>query len=228
MNPSDAETLTGGLLGAGLEPALAERIAAYGALLLAANRRTNLTGAKTAEALVSHLLDALTPLPYLQGPFVDIGSGGGLPAIPLAIATGFHVTMVEAIGKKAAFLREALKALGLPGEVVSERAEEAGRRPGLRENFAGATARAVAAAPVVLELAVPFLALGGLAVLQRGGMEAPERAAASDAAVMLGAAVAQEVSLAGERRLLLVRKVDRTPDRFPRRTGVPEKRPLCM
>lgn len=213
---------------AGLNPALAERLAAYGTLLLEANRRTNLTGAKTAEALLPHLLDALTPLPYVRGPFVDVGSGGGLPAIPLAIASGFAVTMVEAIGKKAAFLREALAALGLPGDVVAERAEEAARWAGLRETFAAATARAVAAAPVVLELVVPFLAPGGLAVLQRGGMDDRERAASADAAVMLGAAVEQEMPVMGERRLLLVRKVTRTPERFPRRAGIPQKRPLCL
>lgn len=221
-------TLHSGLIAAGVDAAIATPLSRYGGMLLAANRSTNLTGAGTAEKLLPHLLDSLSLRPYVAGPIVDVGSGGGLPGIPLAIATGATVTLIEAIGKKAAFLQAAMSALSLAGEVRAERAEVAARDPGLREGFGLATARAVASAPTVAELTLPLVAVGGLAVLQRGALPAAERDAVADAATVLGATLEDEVLLDGGRRLLLLRKISRTPDRFPRRTGVPEKRPLCM
>jgi 16S rRNA (guanine527-N7)-methyltransferase len=86
----------------------------------------------------------------------------------------------------------------------------------------------VASAPTVAELTLPLLAVGGVAVLQRGTMDARERTALEDASLMLGAEVEEERTVDGERRILLVRKRAATPQRFPRRTGVPEKRPLCF
>jgi len=206
-----------------LVPALAE----YGARLLAANRKVNLTGAKSAAELAPHLVDCLTVAPYIVDPLVDIGSGGGLPAIPLAIATGVAVTMIESTAKKARFLEETLAALGLRGRAIAERAEIAGHDPALRGAFTSATARAVSSAPTVLELVLPFVGPGGWAVLQRGGYEPGERNAAEDAALVLGAQVESEIPLEGERRILLVRKMAETNLRFPRRIGIPEKRPLC-
>lgn len=216
------------LTSAGVEGQLVEPLAHYGAMLLETNRRFNVSGADTPEELLPHLLDSLSIAPYVQGPLVDIGSGGGLPAVPLALATGIAVTLVESTTKKAAFLETALGVLHLEGRVIPQRAELAGRDPALREQFACATARAVSSAPTVLELAVPFLRVGGVAVLQRGRMDERERNALLDAAPMLGAALVEEIALAGERRVLLVKKVAPTPQRFPRRTGIPEKRPLCL
>jgi 16S rRNA (guanine527-N7)-methyltransferase len=211
---------------AAVEPQIARRLAQYGALLLEANKRINLTGAHTPEDLLPHLLDSVCIVPYVQGPLVDIGSGGGLPAVPVAIATGVPLTLIEATTKKAAFLEAVLGALGLQARVVPQRAEIAGRDPDLREQFASATARAVSNAATVLELAAPFLRIEGMAVLQRGRMDERDRNALIDAAPMLGAQVEREILLAGERRIVLVRKTGPTPPRFPRRTGVPQKRPL--
>lgn len=224
----ERETLADLLRAAGVEGPLADRLAHYGALLLETNRRFNVSGADTPEELLPHLLDSLSIVPYVQGPLVDIGSGGGLPAIPVAIATGVPVTLIESTTKKAAFLEAALGTLGLDGRVIPQRAELAGRDPALREQFACATARAVSSAPTVLELAAPFVRVGGVMVLQRGRMEERERHALTDAAPMLGGTVADEIELDGERRIVLVRKTAATPNRFPRRTGVPEKRPLCF
>lgn len=216
------------LAAAGLERRLVDGLAHYGALVLETNRRFNISGADTPEELAPHILDSLSIVPYVQGPLVDVGSGGGLPAIPLAIATGFEVTMVESTSKKAAFLEAALGTLGLTGRVIPQRAELAGRDPALRDQFACATARAVSSAPTVLELAAPFLRVGGTAVLQRGRLEPRERDAVVDAAPMLGAEFIREIPLEGDRRVLLVQKTAPTPQRFPRRTGIPEKRPLCL
>jgi 16S rRNA (guanine527-N7)-methyltransferase len=226
---SDECAALAALLGAaGVERRLVERLAHYGALVLETNRRFNISGADTPEELVPHILDSLSIVPYVQGPLVDVGSGGGLPAIPLAIATGFEITMVESTTKKAAFLEAALGTLGLTGRVIPQRAELAGRDPALRDQFGCASARAVSSAPTVLELAVPFLRVGGMAVLQRGRFEPRERDAVVDAAPMLGAEFIREIPLEGDRRVLLVKKTALTPQRFPRRTGIPEKRPLCF
>jgi 16S rRNA (guanine527-N7)-methyltransferase len=216
------------LTGAGVEARLAGPLAHYGALLLETNRRFNVSGADTPEELLPHILDSLSIVPYVRGPLVDVGSGGGLPAIPLAVATGAEVTLIESTTKKAAFLEAALGTLKLPGRVIPQRAELAGRDPGLREQFACATARAVSSAPTVLELVVPFLRVGGAAVLQRGRLDERERNAVLDAAPMLGSELAREIEIDGDCRILLVKKTAPTPQRFPRRTGIPEKRPLCL
>lgn len=197
-------------------------------MLLAANRRLNLTAARTPQALAEHILDSLTLQDDVSERLVDVGSGGGLPGIPLAIATGTELLLIETTAKKAAFLAEALAALGLAGTVEAERAEVVARDPRYRERYGSATARAVASAPAVAELTVPFLRIGGRALLQRGSLDELERQALTDAAPMLGARVAAERPLDGARRILILEKTEATPQRFPRRVGVPEKRPLCL
>ncbi|HET7815426.1 MAG TPA: 16S rRNA (guanine(527)-N(7))-methyltransferase RsmG [Candidatus Baltobacteraceae bacterium] len=216
------------LLESGVDPAYAPGIAHFGSLLLEANRRFNLTGAETEMELLPHLLDALTLVPYITESLLDIGSGGGLPAIPLAIATGVPATLIESNAKKAGFLRSVGEELGLPLAVLPNRAETAARDETLRDRFACATARAVSTAPTVLELTAPFLRIGGVALLQRGRLEERERNAVADAAPMLAAVLENEVALEGDRRILIVRKTGTTPHRFPRRNGIPEKRPLCF
>ena len=204
------------------------RLEAFTALLLERGAQLNLTAARDPAAVGAHIADSLTLLRYLRDPFVDIGSGGGFPAIPLALASGYRATLVEATLKKAQFLREVAVALDLPVTVIAERAEIAGRRPDLRDRFASATARAVASAPAVLELTLPFLAPNGVAVLPRGELGEAERRATADAALVLSGELSGEIELDGRRRILLVTKRGPTPSRFPRRAGVPEKRPLCF
>ena len=183
-----------------------------------------------ASALVPHLLDALSLVPFVEegGSLVDVGSGGGFPGIPLAIASGLSVTLVEPIRKKAEFLREAIAACGVAGEALAERAETVARDPRYRERFDYATARAVSRAPTVAELTLPLLRVGGRALLQRGAVEDRERRALDDAAPVLGGSVVEERIIDGERRVLVVEKRVPSSERFPRRNGVPEKRPLCF
>jgi 16S rRNA (guanine527-N7)-methyltransferase len=216
------------LRAAGIDEALAARLATYAALVLDANRRINLTGAKTGAAFAEHILDALTLREDVVSPLVDVGSGNGLPGIPLALATNARIALLEPIKKRAAFLRQALAALSLDGDVIAARAEEAARDPAYREKFQTATARAVATAPAVAELAVPLLAVGGRALLQRGSLGAVERNAVADAALVLGAELIEERPLDGERRILVLEKRTATSPRFPRKNGVPSKRPLCL
>jgi 16S rRNA (guanine527-N7)-methyltransferase len=213
---------------AGVQPRLAARLGEYGGLVLETNRHFNLTGAKSAAELGDHILDSLTIIPYLVAPYVDVGSGAGMPAIPVAIATGMPVTMIEATTKKARFLESALELLELRGNVVAQRAEIAGHEAGLREVFSCGTCRALGSAPTVAELLLPLLLPGGIAILQRGAIFSDERRALEDASLMLGGRVASEEPLAGDRRLILIEKTGSTPLRFPRRPGIPAKRPLCL
>jgi 16S rRNA (guanine527-N7)-methyltransferase len=217
------------LLEAGGAPdAHVDRLVRYGEAVLEANRQFNLTGAKTPSDFAPHILDSLTVAPYVRRSLVDVGSGGGLPGIPLAIVSGVPIAMIETTSKKAQFLARMLVALHLSGKVVTARAELAGHDPSLREHFTTGTARAVATAPTVAELLLPFIAVDGRAVLQRGAMDDRERNALADAVAMLGGVIEDEKVLDGERRVILVRKTEPTPLRFPRRTGIPEKRPLCL
>jgi 16S rRNA (guanine527-N7)-methyltransferase len=216
------------LRAAGIDAPLAERLAVYAALVLAANRRVNLTGAKTGAAFADHIVDALTLTGDVVSPLIDVGSGNGIPGIPLALATGAHVTLLEPIKKRAAFLTTTLAALGIPGDVIAARAEEAARDPAHREAYRTAAARAVGTAPAVAELTIPFLAIGGRALLQRGAIEDRERNALADAALVLGAELTEERPLTGDRRILILTKTAPTSPRFPRRDGIPTKRPLCL
>jgi 16S rRNA (guanine527-N7)-methyltransferase len=228
VNEPVATELAALLEAAGVEARYVARLAQYGALVLETNRRFNVTGAKTPAELAGHLADSLTVVPFVRAPYVDIGSGGGLPAIPVALASGVHVTLIESNLKKARFLKSLLETFELDGEVVAERAEVAGHDERFRDHFASGTARAVAMAPVVAELLLPLIAPGGVAILQRGALEPRERNALTDASLMLSGQVEYEQTFIGERRIVLVRKTAPTQLRFPRRAGIPAKRPLCM
>ncbi len=195
-------------------------------LLHESNRRFNLTGARDIEDIAAHIVDSLHVLPYVAGPLVDIGAGGGFPGIPLAIAGIRPLTLIEATQKKAAFLRSALETLGVAGEVLAQRAETVGRDVKHREAYAAATARAIGPAATVLELAAPLLRLGGVAALQRGPVNGDEEATLANVAPMLGCSLERVVSIPPHRAILLVLKERPTPERFPRRTGMPGKKPL--
>ncbi len=226
------ETIRAALAGIDASAEARVKLERFVALFLERNAAMNLSAARDPEAVARHVSDSLAIAPYIGASLVDIGSGGGFPALPLAIVTGVRATLVESTGKKARFLAEVAADLDLAVEVRSERAEDAARDPRLRGAFASATARAVASLPVVIELTVPFLELGGTAVLQRGRLDAREREAGVDAALVLGAEIVEEIVTEPERgddarRVVLVRKVAPTGPRFPRRAGIPAKRPLC-
>ena len=209
------------------DPEVVRRLALYGALVLEANRHFNVTGAKSESEIAEHIIDSLSVVPYVRAPYVDVGAGAGFPAIPVAIATGLEVTLIEATAKKARLLEEILDRLGLRGRVVPERAETAGHRLDLREHFASGTCRAVATASATAELLLPLISIGGAGILQRGRIDEAERTSLEDAVLVLGARLDEIVALGGERRIVLVKKERVTPPRFPRRSGIAQKRPLC-
>jgi 16S rRNA (guanine527-N7)-methyltransferase len=156
---------------------LAVRLAAFGRLLLEANRHTNLVGAKSLDDLVgAHLLDSLAPLAgmRLREPIVDLGSGAGLPGIPAALAwPGLYFVLLEPRAKRADFLRSAVAALGLDNVEVEKVSAETAGRGQWRDRAGTVLARALAKPEAALVLALPLLARGGRLAVYTGREAAP-------------------------------------------------------
>ncbi len=213
----------------------------YLAGLSAWSARANLVSASAlADAERVLFLDSLALVPVLRreqpaaARLIDVGSGAGFPGLVLKLLLPeLEVVLLEVTGKKAAFLTWMADDLGLEGvHVWAERAEEAAHRSELRGFFDVATARALGPLPVVLELALPFAKTGGTLIAPRGASAAAGEAAASaSAAAALGGRIAgverPAVEGVAERTaIVVVEKTGATPARFPRRTGIPAKRPL--
>jgi 16S rRNA (guanine527-N7)-methyltransferase len=182
-----------------------------------------------AEELVE---DSLVVLQHLgtAARIVDVGSGGGLPGLPLKIVRPeLDVTLIEADRGKAAFLVQACARLGLKDvKVLAERAEAVGRDPAYREKFDAAVARALAPMPVLAELCLPLVRIGGRLLAQK--TESEDVAAATHAIEVLGGSVAAVAYAPSAARragtVVIVEKVRPTPDAYPRRPGIPARKPL--
>jgi 16S rRNA (guanine527-N7)-methyltransferase len=207
-------------------------LARYLALVASWNTRVRLTAARTAESagevLILRALGVLLHLP-LEGTLVDLGSGGGVPGVPIAVLRPrLRVLLTEAARKKAGFLEIVIRDLRLSNvEVVNTRAEALGRAPEHRERYDAVTARALAPLRVLVEYALPLLRPGGLAVFPKGQGAAAEVAGASHALRLIGGQA--EVHPAPSpyvSPVILVRKLATTPPEYPRRPGVPSRRPL--
>lgn len=210
--------------------------------LLAANRRLGLTALREPEAIQRrHFLEslavavALAKLAIQPDRAIDIGSGGGFPGLPLKIVRPeVRLTLLEATGRKAAFLAELVQRLGLAQvEVATGRAEALAHDPAHRQAYDLALARAVAPLPVLVELALPFLRLGGYLAAPKGSRAPQEAEEAAKALAVCGGHLERIEPLAapGARvapTLVLVRKVSPTPEGYPRRPGIPFKRPLRL
>jgi 16S rRNA (guanine527-N7)-methyltransferase len=173
-----------------------------------------------------HVADALTALDLVlrlePGTVVDVGSGGGSPGLPIAIATGIDVTLLEASAAKCDFLRRTAAALGLRCPVVHARSEDFARGGG-REAFDLALARALAPPAAAAELCLPLVRAGGHVLLWTADTDV---AALERAATEVGGTVAEAAAVRPNRHLILLAKCALTPDPFPRRPGMATKRPL--
>lgn len=176
--------------------------------------------------------DSLVLLEYV-GPahsVVDVGSGGGLPGLPIKISRpDLSVTLIESDQAKAAFLVQACAKLGLPDvEVIARRAEHVGHEPQTREAFDLAVARALAPTPVLVELCLPLVRVGGRLLAQKTDKE--DAAAAERAIGLLGGALDAIAPAPSTARrsgtVMIVSKIRPTPPGYPRRAGVPGRKPL--
>jgi 16S rRNA (guanine527-N7)-methyltransferase len=184
---------------------------------------------RPAEELIDDSLVLLNHLGEAHR-VVDVGSGGGLPGLPLKIARpSLNVTLVEADQDKAAFLVRACAVLELHDvEVVARRAEEVGQDPHYRESFDVAVARALAPMPVLAELCLPLVRVGGRLLAQKTKTEDVNAAGPAIEAMggMLKAVVAAPSATRGAGTVVIVDKVRSTPMAYPRRPGVPGRKPL--
>lgn len=200
--------LDAGLAALGLDAALAEPLARYLALMLRWNAAYNLTAIRDPREMVTkHLLDSLAMAPAVAGvpTLADLGTGPGLPGIPLAIATpGLRVTLVESNGKKARFMREALRRLGLDNAEVAESRIEALDRPG---QFAAITARALATLPQILALGGHLPAADGVLLAMKGARPDDEIAALPPGWAVRGVQALTVPGLDAERHLVTVARV---------------------
>jgi 16S rRNA (guanine527-N7)-methyltransferase len=224
----------------GVSPDQLEAFRTYMEEMEAARPRLRLTALTDPEAVQRrHFLEPLALLVALEemGPLgeaaIDIGSGAGFPGLPIKIVRpGLTLTLLEAHGRRAAFLQRLVQRLGLKGvTVINSRAEELAHDPGHREAYELALARALAPLPVLIELALPFLRVGGLLAAPKGSgarREAQEAVAALRACGGLLESLRQLQVPGAETAptLVVVRKTSGTPGHFPRRPGIPAKRPL--
>ncbi|WNZ48770.1 16S rRNA (guanine(527)-N(7))-methyltransferase RsmG [Leptolyngbya boryana CZ1] len=211
---------------------------AFYELILQGNQQQNLTRiTEPSDFWEKHLWDSLRgvfpKVTQSRLSAIDIGTGAGFPGIPMAIARpGWNVTLLDSTRKKINFLQDATRSLGLTNvRLLSDRVEQIGQSAGHREAYQLATIRAVAAAPVCAEYALPLLKVGGLAVLYRGQWTEEEAIALDQAVQQLGGAVEEcdrfETPLTqGVRHCLYIRKTEPTPREFPRAIGIPTQTPL--
>jgi 16S rRNA (guanine527-N7)-methyltransferase len=199
--------------------------------LLEWNSRFNLTAIKDPEeVLIKHFLDSLTLLEIIDQPntpralrLLDIGTGPGFPGLPLKIAhPEWHVTLIEATGKKTTFLRHIVDVLHLQNvEILHGRAEEFAHQKAYRAHFDIVTARAVSALPVLLECSAPYCRQGGIIILPKKGELSDELAQGQRAASILGTRFLKDspITLPGlndGRRLLLWQQQKPCPPQYPR------------
>jgi 16S rRNA (guanine527-N7)-methyltransferase len=236
---------------------------AFGGFLLDWNEKINLTAIKDETGIVvKHFVDSLSILKFISTEaeihahirsgadkntiksgaekhpikYVDIGAGAGFPGIPLKIVLGSRLdaTLFDSVGKKANFMNEAVKELGLARiRAIHMRAEDAGRAAAYRGAADIAAARAVARLPALLEYAMPLLKTGGKFIAMKAADEAvdEELAASKNAAAVLGCEIehVERFCLPGtdiRRAAIVVRKTAETPPKFPRKPGTPAKSPL--
>jgi 16S rRNA (guanine527-N7)-methyltransferase len=225
--------------GVSLDDRQLDQLLRYGRLL-ATYEKANVIGARDLDRiLLDHVLDSLScflhePL-WEAGRLADVGSGGGLPGIPIGIIRpDLPTTLIESIGKKAVFLRHATEQLALGNvDVVNARVEDIGQMQGQRGAYGIVTTRAVARLSVIAEYSVPMLEVGGHAMAMKAGLPGEEYEEGRRATDALGARVAGVEPVAmlpevgeKERNLVILEKVRETPRRYPRKAGMVTRRPL--
>jgi len=229
-------------LGLELNASMVEQFQLYYQVLIEWNKKFNLTAITDyQEVQIKHFLDSLTVTIALTKKeltksglsIMDIGTGAGFPGIPLKIMMPqSRLVLLEATTKKVTFLRYAAQRLELEGvEIVAGRAEEVAHLPLYRQQFDLVVSRAVASLSSLVELALPFCQIGGKFVAQKKGDSRQEIDRAIKAIDVLGGRLSQVRELEVEglsdgRYLVIIDKIYITPEKYPRRAGVPVRRPI--
>lgn len=210
----------------------------YEQQLIEWNDRYNLTAIDNPKQIrVKHFLDSLSCVLALRNSptdhIVDVGTGAGFPGLPLKIiCPTINMTLIESVGKKTAFCQHIIQTINLQNvNILQERAEILASHPDMREKNDWAIARAVATLPVLVEYLLPLVRVGGFALAMKGESGPAEAQSAEQAIHILGGQIQQLIpvtlpSVEDERYLVVIEKTAATPERYPRRVGIPAKRPL--
>ena len=227
------QILTAGLpqLGLDLSEDKIDTLCAFGRAMVKQNEVMNLTGITDDKGVANmHLLDSLTVMASvdMEGKtLIDVGTGAGFPGVPLAIASGAKITLLDSLGKRMKWLEEVLPTLGIEAECVTARAEEA--VAARRESYDFATSRAVARLNILLELTAPYVKVGGKVLAMKGAAAREELAECANAIKKLGLKLEEvkEFPIDGTNHAVIVlRKVAPTPKQFPRRFAKIKQSPL--
>ena len=227
------QTLISGLplLGLELSEPACDTLCAFGAAMVKQNEVMNLTGITDDKGVANlHLLDSLTVMASadLGGKtLIDVGCGAGFPGVPLAIASGAKITLLDSLGKRMKWLESCLPQLGIEAEYITARAEEAVATR--RESYDFATSRAVARLNILLELTAPYVKVGGAVLAMKGTAAKEELAECGNAMKKLGLKLeaVKEFPIDGTNHAVIVlRKVAPTPKQFPRRFAKIKQAPL--
>lgn len=224
-------------MGIALSKEKQEQFKAYTRLLVEWNERINLTAiTEEREIIIKHYLDSLSlgGMVSLKGKtLIDVGTGAGLPGIPLKILEeGLAVTLLDSLEKRVKFLNEVINGLSLAGiRAVHGRAEDYGVKPDFREKYDYAVARAVADLSVLCEYCLPFVKTGGLFIAMKGPSVEKELEEAQKAISVLGGRLEDMRKLVlpfsdYERSVVMIRKCRQTPAGYPRKSGKPTKSPI--
>lgn len=204
----------------------------YAELLMNESQQQNVTAVRTeTEIWTRHFLDSAYLVRWLPaGSVIDIGTGGGIPAIPLAILNpDLQMTMLDSELRKIEFCRYAIQTLGLSAQAVCGRAEELARDPQYRAQYDFAVSRAMANGSVLTELSVPYLKVGGMLLAMKGRQYDPaaERFAEAAAALRCSCEPALQYTLCGEEKhLIRISKTQDTSETYPRRFAKIKRTPL--
>lgn len=224
-----------GLLNFGITPSdeIANKFEKYENLLVETNKQFNLTAiTETDEVNLKHFVDSISCQNLIEkgSSIVDVGTGAGFPGIPLSIVRDdISLTMIDSLGKRVNFLNTVINEIGINASAFHFRAEEAGKNAKFREKYDVATSRAVANLPVLCEYCLPFVKVGGLFLALKGRDAEAEVEKAEKAIKVLGGKLEKvhEVFWEGlEHRVVVIRKVCKTPPKYPRNAGKPSKEPI--
>ena len=217
-----------------------EQFSIYYQELIETNKKVNLTRITEEEDVYQkHFYDSVTPVLEFPDLFkgnktlCDVGAGAGFPSLPIKIlCPDLKVTIIDSLGKRLKFLEDLIQKLGLTNvTLVHSRAEDAGQKPTLREKFDIVTARAVARMSVLGEYCLPLVKIDGYFIALKGPKADDELTNAKKAIKLLGGKTQKVVELTlpnstDERTLILVKKINKTPKKYPRQAGTPNRKPL--
>lgn len=216
----------------GLSEESYEKFAIYAKFLVEYNKKVNLTAiTEPDEIFVKHFLDSIFLLKYVEIPsgssIIDVGTGAGFPSVPLKIVRpDIKITLLDSLNKRVDFLRQLCERLDIDAEFVHARAEEVGQNADYRERFDFACARAVSAMNILSEFCIPLVRVGGSFIALKGHSE--DIYASENSVKILGGEIENlyEYSLAGNKKLVCVKKISHTPPKYPRNSGQIKKKPL--